>query len=124
MAPGGAVAEVDDDDPVRAFRGGVGDVGYAAARGGQGGPETEAPVVEAGVREGDGFGEEDGGEDGFIRVRLMLTSLGPPKAEVGRVPLGRAVRPVSRIQRRSAGSITTLCTPMWCLGSPTAGLGG
>ena len=66
VAPGGAGAEVDDDDAVAAFGGGVGDVGYAFPGGGQGGAEVEAHVVEVGFREGDGRGEEDGGEDGVI----------------------------------------------------------
>jgi hypothetical protein len=43
-------------------------------------------------------------------VRSMPTSFRPPNAEASRVPLGRATRPVSRIQRRSLASMKTLCT--------------
>ena len=45
-------------------------------------------------------------------VRSMPISLGPPYAAGTMVPLSVAARPVSRIQRRSAGSMTTLWTPM------------
>lgn len=46
MSPGGAGAEVDDNDAVAALRGGVGDVGNAAGGGSEGGPKIETDVVQ------------------------------------------------------------------------------
>ena len=46
VAPGGAGAEVDGHERVGAFGAGVGDVGDALARGGEGGVEVEADVVQ------------------------------------------------------------------------------
>lgn len=67
VAPGGAGAEVDNNDPVPAFGGGIGDVGNTGAGRGKGRADVEAHVVEVGVGEGDGWGKEDGGEDGVVR---------------------------------------------------------
>lgn len=46
MAPGLAGAQVDNDDPIAAFSGGVCDVGNASTRRGNVGAEIEANIVQ------------------------------------------------------------------------------
>ena len=61
MPPAFAGAEIDGDDPVASFRGGIGHVGYAlAGRTGYVRAQVEADVIDIAVRVDDVWRKNDG----------------------------------------------------------------
>lgn len=76
VPPGLPCAQVDDDDPVAAFGGAVGDVGDALAARSEFGAQVEADVVEVGVAVCDCGWEDDGLED-LVVGEVYTDELGP-----------------------------------------------